>query len=196
MKTLYQRDPYTIHLNTRVRRFKNKARVWLLSRGVWPFAFIYIIFVGFLNFKGAWMWKTGQVKIDNLISPRVEASDNIPVFPTAAPKLTSTPTPTPAPLSISVEEEIRWAFKDKGERVIQEAIKVARCESGLKETAYNGRNTDGSNDSGVFQVNSKAHGVPQKFLFNKKVNIAIARQLYDEQGWGPWYSSRKCHGLN
>ena len=30
---------------------------------------------------------------------------------------------------------------------------------------------------------------------NSKVNIEIAKQLYNEQGWTPWRASRACHGL-
>jgi|SRR3990167_564779 len=93
-------------------------------------------------------------------------------------------------LAENVEAEIRKAFGDLGEKVVRQAIKVARCESGLRPKA---ENTE-SKDSGVFQVNS-IHGIPQRFLFNTKVNIAVARYLYDHSGWQPWAPSRKCHGL-
>lgn len=92
----------------------------------------------------------------------------------------------------SVEDDIRQVFGDKAE----EAIKVAKCESGLRAVSNEGLNKNGSVDAGVFQVNQSAHRVAKKWLMNSAINIRIAKQLYDEQGWNPWYSSKKCHGLS
>lgn len=107
------------------------------------------------------------------------------------------PTPDPLPpLPAKAEELIRWAWRDKGEAVIQQAIKVARCESGLRETAANTtKNKDKSRDDGLFQINSSAHNIPVRFLHDMRVNVMVARHLYDTSGWGPWKSSNKCHGL-
>lgn len=138
---------------------------------------------------------TGMVLLGMLLP----LSFNKPVF--ASPPLDPTsirveisPEPTPV-LPPGVIEIIRFNFKDKGERVIQEAIKVASCESSLGTTAVNTKNKNMTRDDGIFQVNS-IHQVPVKFLHNPRVNIAVARQLYDEwKGWGAWYSSRSCHHL-
>lgn len=91
-----------------------------------------------------------------------------------------------------IEDEIRRVFGDKAD----EAIMVARCESKLGLYKCNdGLNSNGSVDCGVFQINS-IHGVSRKWLDNYKINIQIAKQLYDEHGnWSAWYSSRSCHGL-
>ena len=93
-----------------------------------------------------------------------------------------------------IEQIIRFNFGDLGDKVVQQALKVAACESGLRPEAVNTKNKDKSRDDGTYQINS-IHGVAPKFLHNPRVNIAVARQLYDEQGWGPWYSSRSCHHL-
>lgn len=101
----------------------------------------------------------------------------------------------PVPVAPDVVDIIRFNFGDLGERVVQEAIKVAGCESGLRPTAINTKNKDRTRDDGTFQINS-IHGVAVKFLHNPKVNVAVARQLYDEwHGWGAWYSSYSCHHL-
>lgn len=109
------------------------------------------------------------------------------------------PTPTPVKEEVvlppGVVEIIKFNFKDLGEKVVNEALLVARCESELRPDAINDKNRNKTRDDGTFQVNS-IHGVPVKFLHNPKVNVAIARQLYDEwKGWEPWRSSNKCHGL-
>ena len=106
------------------------------------------------------------------------------------------PAPSPTPtiaIPPTVEEEIREVFGEHTE----EALKVARCESGLRETVCNdGLNRDGTVDCGSFQVNSNVHKISRKWLKNMEINIRVAKQLFDEQGWTPWYSSYSCHGLN
>ena len=104
----------------------------------------------------------------------------------------SVPEATPSMQEL-VEAEIKDVFGEKAE----EALKVARCESKLGLYKCNdGLNSNGSVDCGIFQVNS-IHGVSRKWLNNYKINILIAKQLYDEQGgWGAWYSSKSCHNLN
>lgn len=97
------------------------------------------------------------------------------------------------PLPPGVEEIIRFNFKDLGETTVQQALRVFRCESGLRPAAVNDKNTNKTSDLGVAQINS-VHKVPARFLKNPKVNIAVARQLYDEQGWTPWNSSKHCWG--
>lgn len=106
----------------------------------------------------------------------------------------ASPTPTVAPLSPTVEQLIKEAFRDQGEKIVDQALKVARCESGQRPHAINIKNKNKSKDIGVFQINS-VHGVNSRFLYDPRVNVAVARKLFDEQGWQPWYSSRKCHGL-
>lgn len=83
-----------------------------------------------------------------------------------------------------IQREILEVFKGE----YKNAIKIASCESGLRPDAWN-ENTNGSVDVGVFQINS-VHGIRAKWLLNPEVNIRVAKQLFDEQGWNPWVCSR------
>jgi hypothetical protein len=65
------------------------------------------------------------------------------------------------------------------------AIAVFTCESHLRETAYNPRNSNGSWDAGVAQINS-VHGYSRAYLFNYVNNISVAYNIYTHSGWYPW----------
>jgi hypothetical protein len=84
-----------------------------------------------------------------------------------------------------VEEFVRAVFGKEADN----ALKVFRCESGLRAQAYN-KNTNGSIDVGVAQINS-VHGVPKRYLENYKINILVAKQIYDASGWNPWVCAKK-----
>lgn len=63
------------------------------------------------------------------------------------------------------------------------AIWVAKCESGLRKNAYNGSNSNGTADYGVFQINSvhqKRFG--QGYMIDWKENVRVAKKIFDEQG--------------
>lgn len=65
----------------------------------------------------------------------------------------------------------------------QQALNVARCESGLQSGAYNAGNY------GLFQisyVHARRVGGNLAALFDPAVNIAVAYDIYAEQGWRPW----------
>lgn len=69
------------------------------------------------------------------------------------------------------------------------AVAVARCESGLRADAKNGR----SSATGVFQLLS----MHWRGLFdprNARANIAKAYAMWRESGWTPWNESRPCWG--
>jgi hypothetical protein len=91
----------------------------------------------------------------------------------------------------TIEREIKAVFGNDGD----DAIKVARCESGLRPQVCNdGLNSNGTVDCGVFQVNS-IHGVNRKWLQDRGINIRVAFGLFKDQGWEPWRSSNKCHHM-
>ena len=73
-------------------------------------------------------------------------------------------------------------------------LKVAACESGFLQHAYNP--TNNSHDGGVFQISQKYHGERMKTLgldpYDVKDNISYARILYNESGLAPWRASRFC----
>jgi len=72
----------------------------------------------------------------------------------------------------------------------EKIIKIAQCESGLNPEAYN-VNIGGSVDRGLMQINS-IHGHNPSELFNPKMNVYHAYQIWKVQGYNPWYSSEHC----
>lgn len=76
------------------------------------------------------------------------------------------------------------------------AIRVAKCESGLKVIAVGGPNSNGTLDFGVFQFNNG--GTLQAYLpgsstaikidnaLHADANIRAALNLYRARGWQPW----------
>jgi len=87
----------------------------------------------------------------------------------------------------SIEDQIKAVFKEYGDQ----AVKVAKCESGLNPKARNKT----SSARGLFQIMQSWHKIDQKWLYNPTVNIEIAHQLFQEQGWEPWRASNGCHHL-
>lgn len=110
--------------------------------------------------------------------------------PVAAPPVVTTPTaepePEPAPPvpSGSVEEAIAMYFGD----VYQQAWNVSGCESGHDPSAV----SPGGGNWGLFQINVVHKrrvanmGYSWDQILDPFVNAAVARAIYDEQGWGPW----------
>ena len=76
------------------------------------------------------------------------------------------------------------------------AVAVASCESGLKPTAYNPTNTNGSTDGGLWQINSVHDSRLEQLGFDKynpEDATKFARMLYDaplkdgsKSKWKPW----------
>ena len=71
---------------------------------------------------------------------------------------------------------------------VEKAIEVARLESGYRNWAYNG-----SCCYGVFQIHYQAQkrrltarGVGLQGLYDPRVNISVALEIFLEQGWSPW----------
>lgn len=86
----------------------------------------------------------------------------------------------------TIEDKIRATFTEDPET----AVRVAKCESGLNPKAKNKT----SSARGLFQIMQSWHKVSEKWLLNEDINIAIAHQLWHEQGWVPWEASRHCWG--
>jgi hypothetical protein len=89
------------------------------------------------------------------------------------------------------------AFKDVhpnpvlAKKYTLQALQIADCESRLNEKAYNDKNTNGSTDSGIFQINS-IHGIPEYRLLQARENIEIAKKMFIKNGykWNAWVCSR------
>lgn len=73
---------------------------------------------------------------------------------------------------------------------IHTAKAVMRAESGCNAQAYNGSNSDGSNDAGLMQINSVhcPHLIRCEDRTNPVKNIKAARQIYNGSGWSAWSS--------
>ena len=78
-----------------------------------------------------------------------------------------------------------------------DAANVAECESGGDPAAISD-----TGDWGLFQINQvhapwvhERWGWTMPDLLDPVKNTVVARALHRRQGWGPWYMSRRCHGL-
>jgi hypothetical protein len=73
---------------------------------------------------------------------------------------------------------------------------VATCESGLKPSAHNPTNNNGSTDGGLWQINS-VHDKELKSLgldkYNPEDATKYARMLYEQNGFNDWVCY--THGL-
>ena len=123
-------------------------------------------------------------------SPVVAAQAPAPE-PAPAPQPVAAPTPAPAPAG-SVEDAIATSFGD----VYDQAIAVARCESGLDPNAV----SRGGGNWGLFQINVvhksrvEAMGYSWDQILDPYVNAAVARSIYDDAGgWGPWGCRRAAY---
>lgn len=91
-----------------------------------------------------------------------------------------------------IDAEIKRVFGEDYDK----AKKVLSCEnSSLNPSAVNtaGNVPAGSRDIGVFQINEYWQATQGKFLFNWKINIQIAHQLFTENGkqFNLWTCGRK-----
>ena len=80
----------------------------------------------------------------------------------------------------------------------QRALAIAWCESRLVPDAVGSRNTDGTHDWGVFQLNDGGTlqhlgGTPQTAL-DPAWNVEAAKRLYDQVGFRPWTCRRQSEG--
>ena len=77
------------------------------------------------------------------------------------------------------------------------AVAIASCESGLKPTAYNGNNSNGTTDGGLWQINDVHNSTLERMgldKYNPEDATKFARYLYDTNGgWQDWVCY--THGL-
>ncbi len=79
-------------------------------------------------------------------------------------------------------------FGDKA----QEALCIAKTESGFRADAVNSANTNGTADVGVFQIND-IHSMSWDSRMDARTNIAKAKEIRDAWGsWDAWVARTKC----
>jgi len=106
------------------------------------------------------------------------------------PYLVLRPTATPTPKEeIEVEETIDEQIEEYGKFLFGEDWdlfkRVIWCESRNNPRASNGY------DTGLAQINV-VHGIPQRWLEDYRINLAVAKKLFDKQGLQPWSASKRC----
>lgn len=91
--------------------------------------------------------------------------------------------PFPVAPAGAIEQMIRAAWPEDPDR----AVRIAKCESGLRPNARNGPH------AGLLQINVQIHakriarmGFTVEQMFEAAPNIAVARALWLESGWRPW----------
>jgi hypothetical protein len=122
------------------------------------------------------------------------------IFVYQAPQVTTEalvvlPSPSPTPSKSEIIGEIAKVFEPEGTAVVVKAISCFYSESGLRWNAYNDKNSNGTTDSNVAQINSvhiKRFG--NKFQTDYKENIRVAHMIYKERGFDAWYAPG-CHDL-
>jgi hypothetical protein len=104
---------------------------------------------------------------------------------TAKPAPTTAAKPAQAWTTNQVEQLIRQMWPADS---LDKALDVAWKESGYQARAFNG-----SCCYGVFQIHYGSHkrrlaarGLGLEGLYDPKVNIEIALEIFREQGWSPW----------
>lgn len=70
------------------------------------------------------------------------------------------------------------------------AKKIIQCESSWNEKAVNNSNRNGSNDKGLWQINS-IHKISDACRLDYRCATDFARKLFDRQGFNPWVCHRK-----
>lgn len=88
---------------------------------------------------------------------------------------------------LSIEQKIRRASREAG--IDEEtAVRIAFAESSFNCSATN-KNTNGSNDKGLFQINS-IHKVPDYCRLDCECNLYWAISEMKKHGFGAWSASK------
>lgn len=104
------------------------------------------------------------------------------------------------------ENDVPWTFIGTEDETVEQMIerlaleygvdsgyakKISWCESKNDPDAVNTNNRNGSNDMGVFQINS-IHKVSDECRLDAECNIRWAMEKMAREGFGAWYSSQSC----
>ena len=96
---------------------------------------------------------------------------------------------------ITIKQRVLNAFPEH-----PEMVKVAKCESGLKQFNLNGsviRGVENPRDVGLFQINEHYWlAEAQKLginIYSLEGNIEMAKVILEQQGISAWHWSSHCH---
>ena len=143
---------------------------------------------------GLWVWaadpetETPSGQVEEAREARYTAAGWLPVDELVATATSSGPTKRQTPVHLAgpdgLEQLVAGAFPEDPET----AMRIVSCESGWNPAA---RSRTG--DTGLFQINDihrapggVAEGLTIEDLSDPATNVAVARKLYDAQGWTPW----------
>lgn len=123
------------------------------------------------------------------VAPRPTTVPARPTSTAPAPKATTAPTTAASVVSrYSAEQVIAMIREVWPADSVEKAIEVARLESGYRNWVHNG-----SCCYGVFQIHYQAQkrrltarGLGLQGLYDPRVNISVALEIFLEQGWSPW----------
>ena len=88
-----------------------------------------------------------------------------------------------------IKAYIKQVFGDQASN----AFKVLACENRALNPKAQGKNKDGSLDTGIFQINS--FWAKPAVLTNWKLNVDLAYQIYLRGGWNEWACESVWHAL-
>lgn len=107
---------------------------------------------------------------------------------TATTTTTVAPTTSGPPAPVTGEAGIVAVIGEAFGDLAPEAVRIARCESGLRPTAVSP-----TDDHGLFQINVvhradfiRVTGRSWGAVYDALTNARYARWLHDRQGWAPW----------
>lgn len=171
---------------------KNKTSINNFAKTLIVVDFCMAMLIGMI-LHSAWVEpiQSGIVKAN--ISPVTFTKEELEAF--FAPRKAEAKTIESTPKS-EVTELIKKHFGDDADK----AIICFKSESGLRPTAFNGKNKNGTWDAGVAQVNSihcpkiglKTGSKECKdALFDVETNLTVAKKIFDgrEHGFRAWYGS-------
>ena len=87
---------------------------------------------------------------------------------------------------------IKKVFRKRlGSAATESALRISWRESRLLPNVVNDKNTNGTNDWGLFQLNDGgtlqyAGGTPDVSALRPRWNVRAAARLISDVGWGPW----------
>jgi len=132
----------------------------------------------------------------------VRASEDMKIIeptPSKMPEITPTPTKTIYTPTSEIESLICQYFKGNCE----DAIKVAKCESGLRPHAVGDHAIEYFVDGepfgksyGIFQIRHLPGRPDPEKLLDPVFNIEYAANLYNRSSWNPWLNCSYKLGLN